>query len=155
MSPVMIRVQSVQLLVCSVGTPHWVQVGLVAAYIRAASRISSLSIQVISSTLSRGYSLTLSLKASQPLMWSATNALSYSPSSMITLWKPMASAASVPGRIWRQRRRFLARKPLLGSITISLAPFLYAFQKSTPLYSSGLVHWGLHPHMTIHLGSPR
>ncbi len=48
------RVQSAQLLFCSVGTPQWMQAGLVLAYSRAACRIRSLSTQVISWTFSSG-----------------------------------------------------------------------------------------------------
>ena len=50
---------SAQVFCCSMATPHWMAAGLVRAKRRAASMIFSRGTQVICSTLSRGYSLTL------------------------------------------------------------------------------------------------
>ncbi len=84
----------------SVADPQWKLAGLLVAYMRADSRMSPAGTQVISATRSGVYSAARARSSSKPTVHSSTKALSYSPSSMMTLIHAIRRAVSVPGRSW-------------------------------------------------------
>ena len=89
----------------------------------------------------------------KPYVHFSTNSWSYRSSSMMTVFRAMASAASVPGRIWKWISAWRASQFARGSTTMTFMPRFIMSTVLWPNRPSGLDHSVSRPQTSMYFGS--